>query len=102
MTGSREPAMESRGKTYTLLGRDGRPYESTTPGRWGGHRGMRIYGRLACPAALRTIARGGYVRHRVFFADEETAIAAGYRPCGTCCKDRYLAWKARQSAATKR
>ena len=22
-----------------------------------------------------------------------TAIAAGYRPCGTCCKDRYQAWK---------
>ena len=32
--------------------------------RWGtlgGHRGTRIYGRLDCPAALRAIARGGYV-----------------------------------------
>jgi methylphosphotriester-DNA--protein-cysteine methyltransferase len=32
----------------------------------------------------------------VFFADEETAIAAGYRPCGTCCEDRYREWKAAQ------
>jgi methylphosphotriester-DNA--protein-cysteine methyltransferase len=34
--------------------------------------------------ALRAIANGGYVSHRVFFADEPTAIAAGYRPCGVC------------------
>jgi methylphosphotriester-DNA--protein-cysteine methyltransferase len=29
------------------------------------------------------------VRYRVFFADEATAIAAGYRPCAACCADRY-------------
>ena len=80
--------------TYTLLGADGRPYESDAKGQWGGHRRMKIYGRLDCPSALRAIARGGYARHRVFFADEATAIAAGYRPCGICCKDRYQAWKA--------
>jgi methylphosphotriester-DNA--protein-cysteine methyltransferase len=54
---------------------------------------MKIYGRLDCPAALRAISHGGYVRYRVFFVDEETAIAAGYRPCGACCKDRYRVWK---------
>ncbi len=81
------------GKTYTLLDRDWKPYESQSPGAWGGHCGTKIYGRLDCPAALRAIARGGYVRYRVFFADEETAIAAGYRPCGACCQDRYRAWK---------
>jgi len=43
-----------------------------------------------------------YVKYRVFFADEETAIAAGYRPCGTCCKGRYIARKARQNTETKR
>jgi methylphosphotriester-DNA--protein-cysteine methyltransferase len=80
-------------KTYILLGADGRPYQSPTRGRWGGHRGSKIYGRLDCPAALRAIARGGYVQHRVFFDDEATAIAAGYRPCGACCKDRYQTWK---------
>jgi methylphosphotriester-DNA--protein-cysteine methyltransferase len=80
-------------KVYTLTGVDGRPYQSPTKGLWGGHRGTKIYGRLDCPAALRAIGRGGYVKHRVFFADETTAVAAGFRPCGTCCKDRYQAWK---------
>ncbi len=80
--------------TYVLLGADGGCYESEVKGQWGGHRGQRIYGRLDCPSALRAIARGGYVRHRVFFADEATALAAGYRPCATCCPSRYLAWKA--------
>ncbi|MFF3787707.1 Ada metal-binding domain-containing protein [Streptomyces sp. NPDC001933] len=79
-------------KTYTLLGADGRSYRSPVKGEWCGHRGSKIYGRLDCPAALRAIARGGYVRHRVFFADEATAIAAGFRPCGTCCKDRFQRW----------
>jgi methylphosphotriester-DNA--protein-cysteine methyltransferase len=82
-------------KTYTLLGADGTPYRSAAKGQWGGHRRSRIYGRLDCPAALRAIARGGYVRHRVFFADETAAIAAGYRPCAACCPDRYQQWKAR-------
>lgn len=71
-------------RRYTLLSADRRFYESATPGRLGGHRPGRRYGRLDCPAALRAIARGGYVKHRVFFADERTAIAAGYRPCGVC------------------
>ena len=79
--------------TYTLIGADGNFYESAVPGRWGGHRRSKIYGRLDCPSALRTIARGGYVQHRVFFADEVTAIAAGYRPCGVCCQDRYRVWR---------
>jgi methylphosphotriester-DNA--protein-cysteine methyltransferase len=29
----------------------------------------------------------------VFFADEATAVAAGYRPCSVCCRERYLEWK---------
>ncbi len=80
-------------KTYALLGADGRPYQSSSKGWWGGHSGSKIYGRLDCPAALRAIARGGYVQHRVFFADEASAITAGYRPCGICCTDRYQVWK---------
>jgi methylphosphotriester-DNA--protein-cysteine methyltransferase len=63
----------------------------------GGHRLTKIYGRLDCPSALRAIARGGYVRHRVFFADEAAAIGAGYRPCARCLPDRYKAWKANAS-----
>lgn len=81
-------------KTYTLIGANRRPYLSAVKGEWGGHRHGKIYGRFDCPAALRAIARGSYVQHRVFFADEKAAITAGYRPCGTCCTGRYQAWKA--------
>ncbi|MDP5228604.1 MULTISPECIES: Ada metal-binding domain-containing protein [Arthrobacter] len=81
-------------KSYTLTGPDGRPYASPVKGAWGGHRGGKIYGRLDCAAALRAIARGGYVKNRVFFLNEATALAAGYRPCGTCCTPKYRAWKA--------
>ena len=80
-------------KDYTLIGPDGLPYSSPEPGTWGGHRRAKIYGRLDCPSAARAITRGGYVGQRVFFADEDTAIAAGYRPCGVCCADRYRAWR---------
>jgi hypothetical protein len=79
---------------YRLIGPDGRELTSATPGALGGHRRNKIYRRLDCPDALRWIARGHYVRHRVFFADEETAIAAGYRPCANCLPERYAAWKA--------
>lgn len=79
---------------YTLTGPDGRPYRSPVPGTLGGYRRKRLYGRLDCPSALRAIARGGYIRHRVFFADEATAIAAGYRPCAGCLPERYAHWKA--------
>jgi hypothetical protein len=81
-------------RTYTLTGADGLPYESARPGTLGGNRAGRIYGRLDCPTALRAIERGGYVTHRVFFADEPTARAAGYRPCGHCLRAEYRAWKA--------
>jgi hypothetical protein len=79
---------------YRLLDSAGRQYLSPTPGRVGGHHQSKIYGRLDCRAALRAIARGGYVAHRVFFADEPTALAAGYRPCAVCRPDAYRTWKA--------
>lgn len=79
-------------RTWTLLGPGGR-YESPTPGTLGGHRRSRIFGRLDCPSARRAIASGGYVAHRVFFADEATAVAAGYRPCGVCMRAEYAVWK---------
>ena len=84
-------------KTYTLLGPDRQPYQSTIAGTLGGHWRGRVYGRLDCPAALRAIARGGYIRNRVFFADEQTAVAAGYRPCAVCLPEEYAPWKARRS-----
>jgi len=84
-------------RRYTLLGADRQLYQSATPGRLGGHRPGRRYGRLDCAAALRAIARGGYVRNRVFFADEQAAVAAGYPPCAVCLPDEYTQWKSRPS-----
>jgi methylphosphotriester-DNA--protein-cysteine methyltransferase len=36
---------------------------------------------------------GHYVKYRVFFADERSAIAAGHRPCGKCMPAEHAAWK---------
>lgn len=80
-------------KTYTLLDSNGKPYQSTKKGRFGGNKSLKIYGRLDCPSALRWIAKGHYVKNRVFFKDEETAIAAGYRPCAVCMPKEYKIWK---------
>lgn len=82
-------------KTYHLIGADGKPYDSEIPGTLGGHKELKIYGHLDCPSALRYIAKGQYMQHRVFFKDEETAVAAGYRPCGVCMKESYQLWKQR-------
>jgi hypothetical protein len=79
---------------YRLVGPDG-PYESDVPGTLGGNGAAKLYGRLDCPSALRALAQGGtYARHRVFFADEPAAVAAGFRPCARCLPAEYAAWKA--------
>ena len=79
---------------FTLIGAGGKPYASRTAGKFGGHRGTHIFGRLDCRSALRAITRGGYVKHRVFFGDAATARAAGYRPCAVCMPREYAKWKA--------
>ena len=81
-------------RRYRLLGPDGVEFLSDAPGSLGGHRGLKIYGSLDCPSALSWITRGHYVSQRVFFADEETAVEAGYRPCGRCMPEEYRTWKA--------
>ena len=80
-------------KTYTLIGADGKSYQSLTKGMPGGHRKDKIYGTLDCAGAARWIAKGHYVKQRVFFADQQTAIAAGYRPCYGCLRGEYKQWK---------
>lgn len=83
-------------KMYRLLGADGKTYLSAEKGTLGGNGNAKIYGRLDCPAALRAIQspqREIYTKKRVFFADEKTALAAGYRPCGTCMRAHYQLWK---------
>jgi methylphosphotriester-DNA--protein-cysteine methyltransferase len=79
--------------TWRLIGSDGQPFRSAVPGAFGGHARSRIYGRLDCPTARRAIERGGYVAHRVFFASESDAVAAGFRPCAVCLPEHYAAWK---------
>lgn len=83
-------------KKYKLLGADGKIYESEVPGQFGGNGKLKIYGRLDCPSALSTIRRfsGSYEKHRVFFEDEATALAAGYRPCGNCLRAKYKEYMA--------
>lgn len=78
-------------KMYKLLGADGKEYLSESPGTFGGNSKLKIYGRLDCPSALSAIRRfpGSYEKARVFFADEKTALAAGYRPCGNCLRKQY-------------
>ena len=83
-------------RRFNLIGTDGNPFESETPGTLGGHRKTKLYGRLDCPSALAAIARGQYIKNRVFFADEATAVAAGYRPCARCLPLPYAAWKRRK------
>lgn len=80
---------------YQLMDENGNLYYSAEPGLLGGYRRQKIYGRLDCKSANRAIAKGGYVKHRVFFKDEETAIKAGYRPCAKCMPEKYKEWKNR-------
>ena len=83
----------SASRIFILLDKNGQKYHSLIPGTIGGHKKLKIYGKLDCPSAKRHIANGNYVKHRVFFADENTAIAAGFRPCGICMKEKYNNWK---------
>lgn len=80
-------------KTYTLTGADGKSLQSATKGTFGGHRKDKIYGTLDCKGAARWVAKGHYIKQRVFFAEESTAIAAGYRPCYECMREKYNRWK---------
>ncbi|WP_273426752.1 Ada metal-binding domain-containing protein [Marinobacter sp.] len=79
-------------KTYNLLAADGTTIISETPGTLGGNSKAGIYGRLDCTAANGALSKG-YAQHRVFFANEQDAIKAGYRPCGRCMRAEYKEWK---------
>ena len=85
--------MSATNKMYRLIDKTGKSYLSPIKGALGGHSKLKIYGKLDCPSALHYIAKGQYVKHRVFFLNEETAIAAGYRPCAVCMPEEYKKWK---------
>ena len=89
--------MAENTKLYKLIGADGKVYLSEEKGALGGTRTGKLYGRLDCPSALRALSKPTgqhYVKNRVFFKDEKTAIAAGYRPCFVCMREHYNLWKA--------
>ena len=54
---------------------------------FGGNRKLKIYGTLQCKSGKRMKPE-----NRVFFASENEAIKAGYRPCGHCMKIEYQKW----------
>ena len=85
-------------KRYLLTAPDGSTYRSETPGEYGGNRKQQVYGTMDCGAARSTRQRfpQAFLEHRVFFADEAAARAAGYRPCGSCLRERYVDWKTRE------
>lgn len=80
-------------KTYKLIDCNGIEYESKYPGALGGNKKLKIYGKLDCRSAIRWVEKGYYINNRVFFENEETAIAAGYRPCAICMPQEYKIWK---------
>lgn len=56
--------------------------------RLAGNAQLKIYGRLTCASGKRMLKN-----NRVFFVDEQEAIAQGYRPCGHCMRQAYKKWK---------
>ncbi len=85
---------------YKLIDTNGEIYLSEISGIFGGNKKLKIYGQLDCYSALSTIKRfpGSYEKSRVFFADEKTALAAGYRPCGNCLREKYREYMADSQA----
>ena len=83
-------------KQYKLTDANGNIYLSDTPGEYGGNSKLKVYGRLDCGTALASMRRfpGEYQKHRVFFADEKTALAAEFRPCGNCLRAKYKEYMA--------
>lgn len=54
---------------------------------FGGNARLRIYGTLSCKSGKRMKRE-----NRVFFVNEAEAINNGFRPCGSCMKDKYRKW----------
>lgn len=90
-------------KLNKLMGLDGKMYLSKTPGTLGGNWKLKIYGRMDSASALSTVPQfpGSYEKSLVFFADEKTALAAGFRPCGNCLREKYREYMADPEAYPK-
>ena len=88
-------------KQFKLIDSNNQIYLSDTKGTIGGNKKLKIYGRLDCPSAKRWIDKGKYISNRVFFENEEVAIAAGYRPCAVCMPKEYKEWKNKQKVKNR-
>lgn len=84
---------QSQGIQFRLIDSSGKEYLSSIPGMLGGNKKLKIYGRLDCPSAKKWIEKGYYISNRVFFENEDIAIAARYRPCAICMPNAYKKWK---------
>lgn len=87
---------KSQDKKFQLIDSNGQKYSSDNPGKIGGNKKLKIYGRLDCPSAKRWIDKGYYTQNRVFFENEDIAIALGYRPCAVCMPEEYRKWKTKK------
>lgn len=65
-------------RKYKVL-KNGKIIESVVPGRYAGHKGYKIFGRLDCKSGMNMKKE-----NRVFFLSWTDAIAEGYRPCKNC------------------
>ena len=71
--------MEAKGlKLYKIL-KNNQTILSETAGKYAGHRGYKIFGRLDCKSGMRMKKE-----NRVFFHELEDAVMQGYRPCKNC------------------
>lgn len=85
-----------QGKKCKLIDCNGKEYLSDIPGSLSGNKKSKICGRLDCPSTKKWIEKGYYISNRVFFENEDIAIAAGYRPCSICMPNEYKEWKNNQ------
>lgn len=58
---------------------NGQTVLSDIPGKYAGHKGYKIFGRLDCKSGMRMKKE-----NRVFFHTLEDAVLHGYRPCRNC------------------
>lgn len=96
----KQSTRQFQGKKFKLIDCNRQEYLSDIPGTLGGNKKIKIYGRLDCPSAKKWIEKGYYISNRVFFENEDIAVAAGYRPCAICMPNEYKKWKNNQK--TKR
>lgn len=80
---------KSEGKEYIIIGSSGKEYVNSTQGTLCVHKRLKIYDKLDYPSTLGHIAKGHYVKQRVFYKGKEIEIAAGYSSCNICMPERY-------------